>query len=462
MCCYNILRCLKDSLIITSAGVGVEVIPYLKTTTLMPLSIIIMTSLTKLYNHIDRERLFYFTISFFLLFYFVFAFYLYPKQDLVQPSMATINQLKQSFPRIQHFFSIFQVWVLVTFYVMAELWTSVTISLFFWEFANEISKKEEAKRFYGMYALVGHIGPIVGASITTYFSNVYLANGSSNHYEYVQTLMTFVIGFGILALLLFRFLNRNILTNAKHYERYREVKQEKSVTKLSVRESIKYVFRSKYLGLIFLLVLCYGASMNVLGNLWKNQVKTFYPTTIEYNKYLSLFFMATSISTVFFAIILRWFLDRFGWYWGAITTPIILLVVGLPYLAMLIFGQENIAFLGIVFENPVFIMFLFISLQQMLGKGAKYAVFDPTKEMAYIPLDKELRTKGKAAVDVVGYTFAKSSGGWILIGLYAITQAASVQDLGQYIAVICFVFFVLWIWSVNKLDIQFNKESNKE
>ena len=47
---------------------------------------------------------------------------------------------------------------------------------------------------------------------------------------------------------------------------------------------------------------------------------------------------------------------------------------------------------------------------QIFARGAKFAMYKPAEEMVYIGLDEESRTKGKAAIDVVGAQTGKSIG----------------------------------------------------
>lgn len=50
----------------------------------------------------------------------------------------------------------------------------------------------------------------------------------------------------------------------------------------------------------------------------------------------------------------------------------------------------------------------------MFGRGAKYSLFDPSKEMVFITMGKEEKEAGKAAVDVLGNQIGKTGGSWIM------------------------------------------------
>src|SRR5690606_31312605 len=58
------------------------------------------------------------------------------------------------------------------------------------------------------------------------------------------------------------------------------------------------------------------------------------------------------------------------------------------------------------------------------------------KEMAYIPLDEELKTKGKAAVDVIGGRAGKAGGAGVQQLLFILLAT------GETIAIAPFSFFV--------------------
>ena len=101
---------------------------------------------------------------------------------------------------------------------------------------------------------------------------------------------------------------------------------------------------------------------------------------------------------------------RFGWFTGAILTPIILLITGVLFYTFVIFSEQLDWMTVAMAWTPVFMAVIIGAMQNILSKGTKYSLFDPTKEMSYIPLDQELKVKGKAAVDVIGGRLGKSGG----------------------------------------------------
>mmetsp|Transcript_19715 Transcript_19715/g.25475 ORF Transcript_19715/g.25475 Transcript_19715/m.25475 type:complete len:123 (-) Transcript_19715:158-526(-) len=93
--------------------------------------------------------------------------------------------------------------------------------------------------------------------------------------------------------------------------------------------------------------------------------------------------------------------------------------------------------------------------QNIASKSTKYSLFDPSKEMAYIPLDAEQKTKGKAAIDVIGNPLGKSGGSFIQQVL--IVLLGSLAASTPYLAGILFFVTGGWIVSAKNLAPLFEK-----
>ena len=126
---YTILRGSKDSMII--ATWGSSPIPFLKTYFVLPSAFLFVAVYIKLIDRFTKEQVFYGVIGFFLVFFALFAVVLYPNKDFFHPDTETIVAWKESFPRLQHFISLFGTWSYSVYFVLAELWGSSMISLCF-------------------------------------------------------------------------------------------------------------------------------------------------------------------------------------------------------------------------------------------------------------------------------------------------------------------------------------------
>ena len=91
------------------------------------------------------------------------------------------------------------------------------------------------------------------------------------------------------------------------------------------------------------------------------------------------------------------------------------------------------------------------ALLYVFSKGAKFSLFKPAEEMVYITLDEEGRTRGKAAIDVVGAQTGKS-GGSLLQQVLLLFSAGTMTGILPVMFLVFFFMLRGWLGSVKQLS----------
>jgi len=456
---YTILRDVKDSLVITAPGSGAESVSFLKLWGTLPFAIIFMAVYGKLSSILSRPSLFYTMMMVFVVFYAAFGFVFFPMRDVLHADATTLAAWKESFPRLQWFLPLVANWTYSLFYIFAELWGTVALSVLFWQFANDITRVTEAKRVYPMFGLIGNFGLIASGEMLKQVVRLTSHLDAAQRWEVsLQYIIGIMLIFCFLIMYTYHWIQKNVLTDKRLYNPEESAgAKKKKKAKLSFTESLKVVFSSKYLGCLSVIILGYGMGINIVETTWKSQVKLLYSNPADYTSFMGLFSQVTGVTTILLMIGGANILRRTSWKVSAMITPLVLLVTGVLFFGFVVFSKDIAAWSMFVVmgTSPIAIAVVIGMIQNVMTKGVKYSLFDPTKEMAYIPLPDDLRIQGKAAVDGVGGRLGKSGGGVVqqilLVAIPGSTQIAIAPYLGFFVIGIA----TAWIFAVKRLSVMF-------
>jgi ADP/ATP carrier protein family len=457
---YNIVRSIKDSLIISE--IAPEVISFIKLWIEMPAGMIMVLLYSFLCNRMSTEQVFRIIVTSFLLFFAAFAYIIFPNQEWFHPNPSKIELYVAQLPHLKWFIKIWGQWTFVIFYVAGELWPLVVFSLLFWQLANKITPTEEAKRFYSFFSFFGQSNLVISGIIIQYFSsgqNVfakYFSNSSPVN-TMIQSLMFIVLVSGIISLLLHAFIEKKIINDARYFKPQKKLK----TLELGLRESISMILKSKYLWLTCILLISYSMSMNLIEGLWFSKVSSYYYTTDKCANYQGQVLLWTGLFTMLCSLIGSSIIRYFGWFVGAIITPVMILIMGVIFFSFCLAEHQLEKLLyGFTVASPALIIIFIGGLQNVLGKGTKYSLFDASKEMLYIPLDDELKTKGKAAVDIVGAKIGKSSGAIVQFIIFTVFPNTSYSQIIPFLMISFIAICIFWIYGVYILNAEYTKLLN--
>ncbi|KAF7123462.1 hypothetical protein RHSIM_Rhsim12G0194900 [Rhododendron simsii] len=517
---YTILRDTKDVLVVTAKGSSAEIIPFLKTWVNLPMAIGFMLLYTKLANVLSKQALFYTVILPFIAFFGAFGFVLYPLSHYFHPTAFTDNLLATLGPRFLGPLAIIRIWSFCLFYVMAELWGSVVVSVLFWGFANQDGKKstlaliasfdcfhlteadnddkfvasmllasmfvngiditmfpisnvlagtannssmlllqittvEEAKKFYPLFGLGANVALIFSGRTVKYFSSLRqsLGPGVDGWAMSLKAMMSIVVGMGFTICFLYWWVNKYVPLPTRS-------KKKKEKPNMGTMESLKFLVSSRYIRDLATLVVAYGISINLVEVTWKSKLKAQFPSPNEYSSFMGDFSTATGVTTFTMMLLSQWIFNKYGWGVAAKITPTVLLLTGVGFFSLILFGGPVAPVIAKFGMTPLLAAVYVGALQNIFSKSAKYSLFDPCKEMAYIPLDEETKVKGKAAIDVVCNPLGKSGGA--LIQQFMILTFGSLANSTPYLGGILLVIVLAWLAAAKSLDTQFTALRQEE
>lgn len=465
---YTLLRDTKDTLVVNASGASA--ITFLKLYCVTPCAILFVVLYAKLTNMMKREHVFYAVVTPFLIFFGLFGFVIYPNLDILHPSQEVIANFSANYPRLSGFFDIGAYWSYSLFYVLAEIWGSAMIALMFWQFANQIVRMKESKRFYGLFVVIGNLALILSGLVVTFCSDTIKdfyphLNEQAVWGISLQWLMGSVLVMGVASMALYRWMHTNVLTDPRYYDGDDVAVGKKKKKKPGLVESCKIIVKSPELGLIAMLIMAYGVTINLVEVQWKEQLKVyFHGDRGGYNGFMGQFSTWTGVVTILFSLFVGSNILRImSWFKAAVITPLFIVIGGGLFFCFILSSGEVALLKDLVANILVSIGTSPVTAATFLGAGIvilsksiKYSLFDPTKEMAYIPLDDELKTKGKAAVDVIGGRAGKAGGAFVqnmLFLAFATKEAAAIAPIAFG------VFFVVclgWMLSVKLLSVKVN------
>jgi AAA family ATP:ADP antiporter len=158
--------------------------------------------------------------------------------------------------------------------------------------------------------------------------------------------------------------------------------------------------------------------------------------------------MTKGVVTMIMMFISSYVLPKVPWVFPAMTTPIVMFILNLFFFTWLHFLTGYSYIIAVI--GAIVVIF---------SKASKYSLFDPCKEIVYIPLTDTERKLGKSTVDVISNPLGKS-GGSMLQQVMIMVNGSIIQSTNQLFTVMMCGLF-MWILAVANINKHLKERSIK-
>ena len=254
MCVHLSLSRIPQSMSIISQSHVIQLVSQIYG--VLPAATLFIALYSKMATLLEKKTLFYATCIPFFVFFFFFDAIIYPNKSSIQPSLSTVYSIlgmkSDATGASVIFAKLFANWTSALFYIVAEVYSSVSVGILFWQFANDVVSVQQAKRFYPLFAQMSGLAPILAGQYVVRYASKAGDFGESLHR--LTRMITFA---GVMICLMYKWANDFIERN-NSIAAAGEVQKKKKKAKMTMVESARFLASSEYLRLIAALVLGYG------------------------------------------------------------------------------------------------------------------------------------------------------------------------------------------------------------
>eukprot|EP00891_Asterochloris_glomerata_P002727 jgi/Astpho2/2727/e_gw1.00050.92.1_t len=435
----TILDSLANSLVITAPGGGTE-----RTSCrvccscpavygVLPCSLLFLVAYSWATQRLSRQILFNIIISSFLLLYSAFAL-LYPSHESLHFHMMADQALTTLPIGLAGLVGMVRNWMFTMFYCVSELWGDIVLSLLFWGLANDTTTLRDAPLLYPLFG--------VGANVAQTLAGRMLSVAQQAPTIAAAAADAARISSGAAASPSGQELEYQPRQQQPPDSRRGQGRRRPS---MSLKQAVVFLVKSPQIRCLALMALAQGLSTNLLDIAWKTHLHMLHPSPGAYAAFMGEVAMWTGIVTGTFMFASPILFERLGWQGVASVTPRFMLWAGMPFFAGISLYALWPAHSGLGAVATLRILVLGGAMLQIFARGAKFAMYKPAEEMVYIGLDEESRTKGKAAIDVVGAQTGKSIGSVLQQVVLLLLSGGSRAGSLPIMAVAFFAMLRSWI-----------------
>ncbi|MFK7871944.1 MAG: Npt1/Npt2 family nucleotide transporter [Oligoflexales bacterium] len=457
---FSILKTIKDTIIITAAGS--EAIPFLKLWVMLPAAFLVSILLGWCSTRFSRKKTFISAQLFFIGFFLFFSTVLFPMREWIHPH-AWVASWREVLPQgLGGMLSLVEYWSYTLFYLFAELFGVVILSVMFWGFVNQVTQLQQAKRFYGLLNLVGNLPCVLAPLALNFMIDWILKNQQASQEDRWESVVSssgiLVASLGLVGVVSYwfaeKYAEQEAALETSSSSSKKSLKSKKP--KASLVEGFRLLASDSYVRNIGILVLAYNIVINLLEVVWKEQVSQLYPDKLEFSMYMNQVMTATGFVGIFCAMFLgTGLVRRFGWAMTAFATPFVIVLTGVPFLGCVVFTEEMSGVADYFGMTSLSLAVMMGAGLSVVSKAVKYSLFDTSKELAFIPMDEQTRGYSKAAIDGVCSRIGKSGGSAILQICFFVFGGIGASTPAVLIAVL--VLLVGWGKSILDLGAQFDE-----